>query len=196
MTGRSSSSRKILVQVGTTERPLGWKTKPVQVNGRSGEEVISFGRAPWMIVNSDVTLALKNSEINKAHVLDANGMAVKEVPLAVSAGRKTLKFPANALYVGWSEDQGTGNKEDRNGSIAEKRERIEILTIGSGSSQVHPHRRVARSPRGAGAASDASRRSLVFRVGTDDPIATAAQQEGRATERFGRSGDMLFSPLS
>ena len=39
------SSRKILVQVGTTERPLGWKTKPVQINGRSGEEVVSFGRA-------------------------------------------------------------------------------------------------------------------------------------------------------
>jgi hypothetical protein len=26
-------------------------------------------------------------------------MAVKEVPLAGSAGRKTLKFPADALYV-------------------------------------------------------------------------------------------------
>ena len=52
-----------------------------------------------MIVNGDVTLVLKNSEINKVHVLDANGMLVKEVPLAVSAGRKTLKFPADALYV-------------------------------------------------------------------------------------------------
>ena len=26
-------------------------------------------------------------------------MPVKEVPLAASAGRKTLKFPADALYV-------------------------------------------------------------------------------------------------
>ena len=94
-----SSSRKILVQVGTTERPLGWKTKPVQVNGRAGEEVVSFGRAPWMIINGDVTLVLKNKEIAKARVLDANGMPMKEVPLTTSADGKTLKFPADALYV-------------------------------------------------------------------------------------------------
>jgi hypothetical protein len=93
------SSGKILVQVGTTERPLGWKTRPAQVNGRAGEEVVSFGRAPWMIVNGDVTLALKNAEISKALVLDANGMPTEEVPLATSGARKTLKFPANALYV-------------------------------------------------------------------------------------------------
>ena len=93
------SSRKILVQVGTTERPLGWRTRPAQVNGRAGEEVISFGRAPWMIVNGDVTLRLANTVVTRARVLDANGMPVKEVALALSAGRKTLKFPADALYV-------------------------------------------------------------------------------------------------
>ena len=60
---------------------------------------MSFGRAPWMIVNGDVRLDLTNTEITRAHVLDANGMAIREVPLATSAGRKTLKFPANALYV-------------------------------------------------------------------------------------------------
>ncbi len=93
------SSRKILVQVGTTERPLGWRTRPAQVNGRAGEEVISFGRAPWMIVNGDVTLRLANTVVTRARVLDANGMPVKEVALALSAGRTTLKFPADALYV-------------------------------------------------------------------------------------------------
>ena len=36
-------SGKILVQVGTTERPLGWKTRPAQVDNRAGEEVVSFG---------------------------------------------------------------------------------------------------------------------------------------------------------
>jgi len=101
-----SSSRKILVQVGTTERPLGWKTKPVQVQGRAGEEVVSFGRAPWMIVNGDVTLVLKNTEITKARVLDANGMPLKEVPLAASADRRTLTFPADALYVVLQSDAG------------------------------------------------------------------------------------------
>lgn len=93
------SSGKVLVQVGTTERPLGWKTRPAQVSGHAGEEVVSFGRAPWMIVNGDVTLVLKNTEIGQARVLDVNGMPVKELPLTTSGGRQTLKFPADALYV-------------------------------------------------------------------------------------------------
>ena len=56
--------------------------------------------------------------------------------------------------------------------------------------------RVGVVAKGAGAASNAFRRFLVFWVGTDDPSATAAQQEGRAIETVGPSGDLLFSPLS
>ena len=53
-----------------------------------------------MIVNGDVTLWLRNTAITKAHVLDANGMPVKELPLTASGGgRKVLKFPPDALYV-------------------------------------------------------------------------------------------------
>lgn len=52
-----------------------------------------------MIVKGDVTLRLENSAITKARVLDANGMAVKELPLAASGGRKMIEFPADALYV-------------------------------------------------------------------------------------------------
>ena len=40
-----------------------------------------------------------NRDISRARVLDANGMPIKEVPLVTSADRKTLKFPADALYV-------------------------------------------------------------------------------------------------
>ena len=52
-----------------------------------------------MIVKGNVTLVLKNTEITKAHVLDANGMPGKEIPLITSAGRTRFKFPADALYV-------------------------------------------------------------------------------------------------
>ena len=52
-----------------------------------------------MIVNGDVTLVLKNTEISQARVLDVNGMPVKVLPLTTSGGRQTLKFPADALYV-------------------------------------------------------------------------------------------------
>jgi hypothetical protein len=92
-------SGKILVQVGTTERPLNWKTKPVTVSGRPGEQVVSFGHAPWMIVRADMEIAIANPALKTARVLDANGMPVNEIPLEASAGRKTFKFPPDALYV-------------------------------------------------------------------------------------------------
>ncbi len=92
-------STEILVQVGTTERPQGWKTKPAQVNGRPGEEVVGFGHAPWMIVRADVTISLANSNISRARVLDLNGMPLKDIPLSNDAGRKRFQFPSDALYV-------------------------------------------------------------------------------------------------
>ena len=93
------SSTNILVQVGTTERPSDWKTRPVQVNGRAGEEVVSFGHAPWMIARSHVEITLANSALSKAQVLDANGMPRKEIPLESSGGHKHFQFPSDALYA-------------------------------------------------------------------------------------------------
>jgi hypothetical protein len=90
---------RVLVQVGTTERPAGWRTKPVQVKGRPGEEVVSFGHAPWMILHSHVSVSLQNSRLNKAHVLDPNGMALRELSLTEESGRKRFNFPPDALYV-------------------------------------------------------------------------------------------------
>jgi hypothetical protein len=92
-------SAKILVQIGTTERPDGWQTKPVRVAGREGEEVVSFGRAPWMIQRSHVTIALKNRNVRKAFILDANGMPTKEVSLETVDASKRLDFPGDALYA-------------------------------------------------------------------------------------------------
>jgi hypothetical protein len=92
-------SGKILVQVGTTERSLGWKTKPITIKGRAGEQVVSFGHAPWMIVRADVEIAIANPALKTARVLDANGMPVSEIPLKSSADRKTFQFPSDALYV-------------------------------------------------------------------------------------------------
>jgi hypothetical protein len=92
-------SEKILVQVGTTERPAGWETKPVPIKNRSGEEVVSFGHAPWMIVRADVSVVFSNSKVRTARVLDANGMVVRSIPLADTAGGKQCKFPEDALYV-------------------------------------------------------------------------------------------------
>jgi hypothetical protein len=92
-------SSKILVQVGTTARPLDWKTKPATVSGRAGEQVVSFGHAPWMIVRADLEITIANPALKTARVLDANGLPVNAIPLESSASRKTFKFPPDALYV-------------------------------------------------------------------------------------------------
>ena len=85
--------------MGTTERPLGWKTKPTSIDGHAAEQVVSFGHAPWMIVRADVEITIANPALKTARVLDANGMPVNEIPLKSSAGRKMFKFPPDALYV-------------------------------------------------------------------------------------------------
>ncbi len=92
-------SGKILVQVGTTERPLGWKTKPATVLGRAGEEVVNYGHPPWMIVRADVEISVANPGLKTARVLDCNGMPVGVIPLESFGGRATFKFPPDALYV-------------------------------------------------------------------------------------------------
>ncbi|HYF51228.1 MAG TPA: hypothetical protein VEJ63_17570 [Planctomycetota bacterium] len=94
------ASNKVLVQVGTIARPTGWKTKATKVANTDGEEIVSYGRAPWQIVNGDVTVSFAgNSPLRTATVLDANMMKVKEIPFELNGDRKVLKFPADALYV-------------------------------------------------------------------------------------------------
>jgi hypothetical protein len=94
-----STSKKVLLQVGTRERPSGWSTRPVQIKGKEGEEVVSFGHAPWMIAHSHLNMTINNPGLSKARVLDPNGMPVKEVRLASHPGGVSLAFPEEALYV-------------------------------------------------------------------------------------------------
>ena len=93
------ASSSILIQVGTVARPTGWKTKPVEINQKAGEEIVSYGRAPWQIVKGDVTIAITNAAVQRAHVLDANGMSVATIDLREVGGAKELRFPEDAMYV-------------------------------------------------------------------------------------------------
>jgi prepilin-type processing-associated H-X9-DG protein len=98
-----AAAARVLVQVGTRERPTGWKTRPTQIKAgdalRAGEKVVSFGTAPWQIAVADITLRIANPKLRTAHVLDVNGMPTSTVPLKDETGRKTFRFPENALYV-------------------------------------------------------------------------------------------------
>jgi hypothetical protein len=67
------------VQVGTTQRPTGGRTKDATFNSPDGKETY-VGKAdceccgaPWQIVATDATLTLKNPQ-SKGDSLDANGM--------------------------------------------------------------------------------------------------------------------------
>lgn len=98
-----ATSGRVLVQIGTVERPTGWKTRPVAVKAgnetRQGEEVVDFGKKPWRIQDADITLSIRNAGLTRARVLDANGMPAGETRLEDAGGRKRLKLPADALYV-------------------------------------------------------------------------------------------------
>jgi len=98
-----SESGKVLVQVGTVERPTGWKTTPATVKvgdqSREGEKVVNFGAAPWQIVETKVTISIANGSLTKATVLDANGMPTGEIALEDAGGMKRFSFPRDALYV-------------------------------------------------------------------------------------------------
>ncbi len=98
-----SRSRHVLVQVGTTCRSTGWRTRPVTIGSgaasRQGEEIVNFGRAPWQIVRNDVTVGIRNSNLTTARVLDANGMPRRDIALKDSGGMRTFAFPPDAMYV-------------------------------------------------------------------------------------------------
>jgi len=93
------SSAKVLVQVGTSERPTGWKTSPAKLDKHDAEKIENFGKGPWQIVNADVTVSIANPALKVAHVLDSNGMPVKDIPLENAGALKKFAFPPDALYV-------------------------------------------------------------------------------------------------
>ena len=93
------SSKRVLVQVGTTERPAGWKTRAFEFKDRPAEEVVDYGHAPWMILRSHISLSIKNPNLSKARVLDPNGMPLTVITLENSGSERTFSFPADALYA-------------------------------------------------------------------------------------------------
>lgn len=98
------SSKKVLVQVGTQSRPTGWQEKAAKVdvgNGKSidGLEVVSYGKAPWQVVQPVLTVTVNNRLLRKASVLDMNGNAAGVVSLGQVGGSVRFAFPHGAMYV-------------------------------------------------------------------------------------------------
>jgi hypothetical protein len=101
----TASSRKILIQVGTTQRPTGWQDKDATFNSPDGREtyvgkqIVNVGSAPWQIVETTASVAVRSAVLKTATVLDANGMVMNTVPVRRSGDTLTFTLPRNALYV-------------------------------------------------------------------------------------------------
>lgn len=91
-----SDSERVLLQVGTTARPHGWKT--VSAGGEK-RKITDLGSSPWNIENANADVSLSNSSLTQATLLDANGLAVKRLQLTRSRGTVSLRLPVSAMYI-------------------------------------------------------------------------------------------------
>jgi hypothetical protein len=96
-------SRKVLVQVGTIARPYGWKTRNVQFQDGDrridGETIVERGSSPWNVADTQMTLTVRNANLSRATLLDANGMAVRAIPARRDGDSLRLELPPEAMYV-------------------------------------------------------------------------------------------------
>ncbi len=96
-------SEKVLVQVGTTARLLGWIEQDTSLEAQGqqflGKEIIDTGRPPWRIAATKVTLTLANPRLNQAWLVDPNGCARKPLPLSRQRNGIQITLPADTMYV-------------------------------------------------------------------------------------------------
>ncbi len=90
-----ATSAKLLIQIGTTQRPTDWKDTPE----KEGRKVVSVGTNPWLISPSLALVRVRNAGLRTATILDANGMAVGTATASASDGVLTVKLPENSMYV-------------------------------------------------------------------------------------------------
>jgi len=100
-----ATSKKVLVQVGTTARPTGWKTEPAElkVAGHEkpipAERVLDLGAGPWRVAATHATVTIANRNLTKATLLDANGMDAGDVPVTLTNGSCQVILPPQTMYL-------------------------------------------------------------------------------------------------
>jgi hypothetical protein len=97
------TSARLLVQTGTQARLTGWQSKPAEfktdkktVNGR---EIVTTGKPPWRVVNTDMTLVIANPNLKTATLLDTAGYPLRKVQGEQAGGKFTIRLPAETLYL-------------------------------------------------------------------------------------------------
>ncbi len=100
-----ATSKHILIQIGTAARPTDWATKDVQIKGEGGKtttpglEVVSTGRSPWKIAESEFGLSIKNPGLTKATILDPAGYPDGNVQVTKARNGITLTPPTDTMYL-------------------------------------------------------------------------------------------------
>ncbi len=100
-----AGSEKILVQIGTIARPSGWKTVPAEVTPKmaktpmNGVRIISTGKGPWQLENTQLTLRIRNSKLSSATRLDVNGYPAETVKVQRDGNELSITVPPNTLYL-------------------------------------------------------------------------------------------------
>ncbi|MFT5126291.1 MAG: hypothetical protein ACI97B_004947, partial [Verrucomicrobiales bacterium] len=61
----------------------------------TGEQIERIGKPPFRIENTQVSVTLKNPNLQKASVLDINGYVTSTVDVT----NGTVRLPADALYL-------------------------------------------------------------------------------------------------
>jgi hypothetical protein len=96
-------SAKVLVQIGTTQRPTGWQEAPAEFDMDkkhiSGFKVVNHGTNPWTVEKAQGTIAITNPTLARATIVDPNGMAAGDAAGTSAGGVFTLTLPPDALYV-------------------------------------------------------------------------------------------------
>lgn len=96
-------SKNILIQVGTTARLSGWKTKQTDVPFKSGsirgEQIVDTGKPPWMIADTEASVEILNLNVSEAIQLDAAGYPVGPLEVKRIGDRFQFELPADALYI-------------------------------------------------------------------------------------------------
>ncbi|MCA9060186.1 MAG: hypothetical protein KDA85_16875 [Planctomycetaceae bacterium] len=91
-----ATSRQVLLQIGTTARPYGWKTESATNNL---QRIVSLGSSPWNMAETKLEMTIKNPGLTQATLLDANGVAVEQIPVSRQGQTRSINLPANAMYV-------------------------------------------------------------------------------------------------
>jgi hypothetical protein len=98
-------SGKLLVQFGTRVRPTGWREQAVSFTGSDGKtqyngfQILDTGHAPLRVVDTRVTLTIRNTKIHRATLLDTGFYPQKFLPVTPAPLGCSVTLPDATMYM-------------------------------------------------------------------------------------------------